>query len=432
MAMRFLRTVPTRRLLAMIVGLVVVAVGGTAIAIAAAGNGPVPPPASLADAIHGALGAAPVNGLSARISFTNNLISSSDIVNSDPIITGASGRLWIGADAIRLELQSTNGDAQVLVDHDSFWIYDPSTNTVYKGSMPAAKSGSTGTGDTTGTKQSDAVPSIDQIQSDLTKLAAHLDISGPTPSDFGGAAAYTVRVSPKHDGGLLGAAQLAWDAARGVPLDFALYASGNSSPVLELQVTGITYGTVSPSVFAISPPSSATVVKVAAPPSTAAGAVSPARHSAATKGKGMRGAERAAKRLREVTGVRAVAAQLRFSLNAPARLAGLPRRSVELLDWGSSPAALALYGQGLGGVAVVEHTAPSSSSSSASSTASPNSGQNGGGSGLNLPTVSIKGVTGHELDTALGTAVEFTRGGVSYLVIGSVPAVAAEAAARAL
>jgi hypothetical protein len=142
--------------------------------------------------------------------------------------------------------------------------------------------------------------------------------------------------------------------------------------------------------------------------------------------------ERAAKRSRVTTGVRAVAAQLPFKLNARTRLAGLPRRSVELLDWGSSPAALLLYGQGLGGVAVIEHAASSSSSSSASSTASQNSGQGGGGGGLSLPTVSINGVTGHELDTALGTAVEFTRGRVSYLVIGSVPAVAAEAAARAL
>jgi hypothetical protein len=47
-----------------------------------------------------------------------------------------------------------------------------------------------------------------------------------------------------------------------------------------------------------------------------------------------------------------------------------------------------------------------------------------------LPTVSINGVTGHELGTALGTIVQFTRGGVDYTIIGSVPPAAAEAAAR--
>ena len=52
--------------------------------------------------------------------------------------------------------------------------------------------------------------------------------------------------------------------------------------------------------------------------------------------------------------------------------------------------------------------------------------------GLSLPTVSINGVTGQELDTALGTMVRFTRGKVIYTVVGSVPAAAAELAARAL
>jgi hypothetical protein len=49
-----------------------------------------------------------------------------------------------------------------------------------------------------------------------------------------------------------------------------------------------------------------------------------------------------------------------------------------------------------------------------------------------LPTVSIGGSTGQELATALGTVIRFTRGHVSYTVLGSVTPAAAEAAARAL
>jgi len=41
--MRFLRTVSTQRLLAIIAGLVIAIAGGSAIALAAAGSGPVPP-----------------------------------------------------------------------------------------------------------------------------------------------------------------------------------------------------------------------------------------------------------------------------------------------------------------------------------------------------------------------------------------------------
>ncbi len=46
--------------------------------------------------------------------------------------------------------------------------------------------------------------------------------------------------------------------------------------------------------------------------------------------------------------------------------------------------------------------------------------------------MSINGATGQELSTPLGTVLTFTRGGVSYTVLGSVPATAAELAARAL
>jgi hypothetical protein len=49
-----------------------------------------------------------------------------------------------------------------------------------------------------------------------------------------------------------------------------------------------------------------------------------------------------------------------------------------------------------------------------------------------LPTVSLDGVTAHELATQLGTALTWRKGGVSFVLAGSVPPAAAEAAARAL
>jgi hypothetical protein len=46
--------------------------------------------------------------------------------------------------------------------------------------------------------------------------------------------------------------------------------------------------------------------------------------------------------------------------------------------------------------------------------------------------VSIHGATGTELPTAIGTVLRFTRKGVTYTVLGSVPPAAAELAAKAL
>src|SRR6185437_8758310 len=112
-AMKYLRTVSTRRLLAMIAGVVAAIAAGTAIAVAASGSGPKPAPESLARAVHGALTAPEVQGISARISFTNNLIGSTNLqgTGADLILSGASGRLWISNDGqMRLELQSDNGE----------------------------------------------------------------------------------------------------------------------------------------------------------------------------------------------------------------------------------------------------------------------------------------------------------------------------------
>jgi outer membrane lipoprotein-sorting protein len=393
--MRYLRTVSTRRLLAMIAGVVAVIAAGTAIAVASAGAGPKPPPESLARAVHGALTAPGVQGISARISFTNHLIGSTNLQGTDPILSGANGRLWISNDGqMRLELQSDNGqDAQVLVSKTGFWIYDPSSNTVYRGTLPSGWHQG---------KHADKVPSIAQIQQRISEFVQHGNLSGAIPSDVAGQAAYTVRVSPKHDGGLLGSAQLAWDAARGVPLSFAIYARGQDKPVIQLKVTDISYGKVPASDFAVSPPPGAKVVTVNVPAGKA------------------KAARKHARAHREVTGAAAVAKKVPFALTAPKTLVGLPRRSVSLIDMSGTPAALVTYGQNLGGIAVIEQAAQ------------PQASSGGDHRGLSLPAVTIKGATGHELDTALGTVVQFSRGGVDYTVLGSVPAAAADAAARAL
>jgi outer membrane lipoprotein-sorting protein len=395
----------------MIVGSAIAVGGGTAIAVAAGGGGLVPQPKALTKAVHDALAAPNVQGVTARVTFTNHLIDSSNIQGSDPILTGGSGRLWLSKDhRLRLELQSDSGDAQAVVNNGSFWVYVPAAKTVYRGQLPkdAATTGSK----KAAKKGTDSIPSLAQIQSELGGLLKHANLSGAIPGDIAGQPAYTVRITPKHDGGLLGAAEVAWDAIRGVPLRIGIYAQGSGSPVLELKATDISYGAVPASTFNVAPPAGAKVVNVSLPASTAHGAGKSGKHKP------------------EVSGAKAVAQHLKFKLKAPATLVGLPQQSVGLLDWGGSPAALVTYGQNLGGIAVIEQAVDSAKVKSSPS--NPTQGSEGEHRGLNLPTVSIKGITGQELDTALGTMVRFTRAGVNYTVIGSVPPAAAEAAARAL
>jgi hypothetical protein len=382
-----LRRISTPRLLAIAAGAAVIGGGGAAIAATNGGGGPTPPPEPLASAVHDALAAPAVPGITARISFTNHLIDSSSLPSGDPILSGATGRLWLTQSGdLRLELQSSQGDAQVVLSGGHLSVYDAGQNTVYRADLPAETTGSGGA-------QAHAVPSVDQIAKRISKLMSHADLSGAIPTSVAGQPAYAVRISPRHDGGLVGYAELAWDAAHGVPLRIAIYAAGNPSPVLELIATDISYGPVSESDVKIAPPSTAKVVQLDLPTG---------RHQAG--GPAPTGASGAGK-------------SLTFPLAAPATLVGLPRHTVRVIDWKGSPAALVTYGRGLGGIAVIERAA---------------AGSGGFLSGQGLPSVSINGASGRELDTALGTVVQFTRGGVTYTVLGSIPPMAAEAAARAL
>ena len=405
---QFLRTASTRRLLGTLAGIVVAIAAGSAIAVAASSGGPVPKAKQLAEAIHEAMTATPVQGISADVHFTNNLIDTSEIQGSDPLLTGGSGHIWVSNDGrMRLELYGDNGDPEIVVTPTSWWVYDPMMQTVYEGKLHAQQS-------TPKAHGSHALPSVAEIQADINRLAAHLSVSGAIPSDVGGQPAYTVKLSPVHNKGLVGQLQVAWDALRGVPLRFAVYRRGDSTPVLELAASGVSYGAIAPGTFDLSPPSGSHVVSIATPAS--AGAQSET------------GTGRAGKKPAEVTGVAAVASHLSFKLAAPSTLAGLQRASVSLLDSGRQHGALVMYGKSLGGVAVIEQ--PASPNSTQKLNLSSGSGDHA--QGITLPTVNVHGASGQELDTAIGTIVRFTAHGVSYTVIGSVPPSVADAAARGL
>lgn len=399
--MTFLRRISTLRLLAIGAALAVLAAGTAALAIAATGGGPTPPPKPLATAVHDALTAPKAQGVSARVEFTDHLIGESVLEGSDPLLGGASGRLWASADGrLRLELQAdvsagSAGDFQVLVDRNRFTLYDPGTETVYRGNLPARQGN-----DSPGEAGTDEPPSLGQVQAGIEEAMEHAALSGAIPSDVAGQPTYTVRVSPKANGGLVGGVELAWDAANGVPLRAAVYARGESSPVLELKATDVSFGAVPDSVFEAMPPPGAKVVELSPPEG---------------------GREEVEGEAPPVTGLDAVQRQTSFALSAPPSLAGMARDEVRPIASGEDAGALVTYGQGLGGLAVLELPVGEA-------------GSGGSGEGeLQLPSVSIEGATqGQELNTPLGTLVRFQRGGVEYTVAGSVTSAVAREAAQGL
>jgi outer membrane lipoprotein-sorting protein len=397
--MRRLRTASTRQL-TIVVAVVAALAASAAIAQGAlTGAGPTPSPKALASAILDAFNAPEPEGLEAKIHFTNNLLPSGSMPGgaASPLASGADGRLWIQKSGkFRLELQSDAGDAQIVSDGKVVTAYDASSNTVYRMTLPA--------------EAKDAAPrdhaheklTLAKVQRTLDELAKTWTISGADPTSTAGQPTYTVKVSPKDDGGLLGAAGLAWDAVRGAPLRAAVYAQGESEPVLQLEATEVSYDAVPDSAVAITPPAGATVNDFSPKHAGAAGKQHGSRHA-------------------DVQGVDAVQRELGFQLSAPAELAGLARKEVRLVQLGDEQGALVIYGQGFGAIGVLEQKATA-----------PKAADKRGERALRLPEINIGGATGSELATALGTVVTFEHDGVAYVVAGSVPPVAAENAARGL
>ena len=146
--MSFLRRISTRQLLTLCVCVVAFVIGAAVIALATTGNGSKPPPKKLPVAVRHALAASPVQGITARVQFTNHLIDGGSIQGADPLLTGSTGRLWASADGrLRLELQADAsagggvGDVQVLVDKRRATVYDSGANAVYTAELPAGNAG---------------------------------------------------------------------------------------------------------------------------------------------------------------------------------------------------------------------------------------------------------------------------------------------------
>ena len=383
--MRRLRTTSTRRLVAIAAALVALALTGALAQAAISGSDPKPDPKPLDRAVHDAITAPPVDGVSARVTFTNGLLPSGSLPQgaASPLAAGAEGRLWLsGNGRARLELQSEAGDAQIVADGERLTVYDSSAKSAYTMAIPAEKD-----------EPAHEEPTLADVRRGLDRLAEAWTLSGARPTSTGGRPTYTVRIAPKDDGGLLGAAELAWDALNGVPLRAAVYPQGQDEPVLELEADDVSYGEIDDSTFDTEPPEGTHVVEI--DPITIDG-----------RGRATR-----------VRGVEAVRRRLPFELSAPAELAGLPRTEVRLVNGGGSPGAVSVYGEGMGAIVVLQHEAGP---------------QDAGDGELELPEVNIDGATGTEIATPLGTLVRFQRDGVAYTVLGSVPPVAAENAARGL
>src|SRR5690349_7766308 len=164
--MRRLITLPARRLWMLLAAVCVLALGAGIAQAALRSGGSTPPAKPLDRAIRSAANAPSPAGISARIEFVNHLLPSGSVgwrTGSSPLLQGATGRLWLTGDGrMRLQLQSDNGDAQLVSDGKQASVYDATSNTVYRADLPQDK-GSAG-------QHPSGPPSLARIDKGLANL----------------------------------------------------------------------------------------------------------------------------------------------------------------------------------------------------------------------------------------------------------------------
>jgi hypothetical protein len=334
-----------------------------------------PPKRSLASAVHRIFTARPVTGVSAQFRVDQHLLAgSSTSLASNPLLQGATGSVWVGGGRARLVVKSQLGTTSIAYDGHQVTLYDRKHHVAYV--LPVKHHAKQG-----GATEHN-VPTMAAIQHALAQASKFAVLSGAIPSNVAGREAYTVHVSPRHNGGLFGEFDLAWDAARAVPLRFAIFPRGSSTAAISISVTHIRYGAIPARALSMTPPAGTKIVHVHMP--------SKNDHPAQQV------------HMAPAVGAAAVSKAVGFTVAAPKRLAGFPQHHLRAVTIGSHRAALATYGRGLGTVFLLEQRASGSKSPLSS-----------------LPSVSLAGIKAHELDTTLGSVIQWSRGGVTYTIAGS-------------
>ena len=334
-----------------------------------------PPPTTLQELTLRELSGPGPAGVTARFRYVDSLVPTTNLVPDAtsggsplPLVSGAEGRLWYANGRLRMEFQTDQGDTQLLLTGNRALVYDAADGTAYSAILP-----------TVGVPQL-ARSGLEGASTLLYSFSGDAAISKPRPIVTGGRPAYTVRIAPTHDGGLVRSASVAVDAETGTPLRLELFGVGSEAPLLELALSDVSYGEIERSVFRLKLPFGMRplAVRFAAPPSV--GGTVPC--------------------------------------TAPATLAGLELRTCREASRSTDVSGRVLvYGTNLSSVVVLEQ---------------PGGGDPGGGLWSLLPSVSVSGASGRELVTSLGTVIRFVRGGVTYTVLGSMPKPVVEAVARGL
>jgi outer membrane lipoprotein-sorting protein len=403
---------PIRGLI-LILGLLLVAALGAGAVAAQARAQSTPPEELTEEELLSRITSAPENApdFSATATVEQTLVPEGLLGASQGDSSGNSGprsaRIWYGGpDKLRTELQSKNGDQIFVKNGSEVRSYDGSTNTLKTGEKPNPEG------------QPEEAASPEKINEILADIAPTSTLNTGSPEEFAGRWTYPLTLEPKDKSQtLVEKAEALVDAETFVPLSFELYAQDNPEPVVSYKASDFKVGDVPDERFQLETPPGAKVVS----------------NEGSDSGKeqgGKNGEEQGAQTVASI-------AEAQKSVTFPVKqLAGAPDgRELTEIRVAGSDRVIQTYGSGWGTIAFAQK-ADQGSTEGADASQEESSGSeadNGRGEQSQVPTVDLGGgIEAKEISTPIGTALSWSADGVSYSLIGSVPAADLEEAARGI
>lgn len=180
-------------------------------------------------------------------------------------------RVWTdGQDRTRLALLGRLAEYDVVRDGASVWTYRSEKNEAVHYTLPARAAGEPGAAGRTAPpgQRPLALPATPQQAADqvLAALTPTTEVTVGDAVKVAGHDAYTLVLTPRDRGSLVGSVRLAVDSATAVPLRVQVFGSGDTSvPALEVGFTDVSFTAPAASVFSFRAPAGAKVTEQAVP-----------------------------------------------------------------------------------------------------------------------------------------------------------------------
>ena len=176
-------------------------------------------------------------------------------------LLGGTHTLQVAADGPtkqRIALLDTMSEYDLIHNGKDLWVYDSEQNSVSHATSAEA-AGSHAKSDKA--KDGDAVPLTPQqaAQKFLDAVTPSTNVSVDRTQSVAGRAAYTLQLTPKEKGSLIGKVQIAIDAQNGAALRVAVYPAGSATAAFEVGFTSVSFSAPSASRFNFTPPKGAKV-----------------------------------------------------------------------------------------------------------------------------------------------------------------------------